>query len=263
MKTIYQVALLQSLAQGYFDGVISIGELKSHGDTGIGTFDRLNGELIMLNGTAYKALADGSIVIAPDDETVPFSNVTFFKEDCNLPLSGISDMTALREKLNAFVNENSSNFFYMVKIAGKFASIKVRSEHEQKRPYRQLDVALAADQVEYDYSNITGTLVGLYCPNYMGGLNSTGWHFHFISEDLTRGGHVLTVSIEEASASVDAVPGFTLEVPTTTEFQVMDLSRNMDEEIHRAETATSVPRMNNKRSIKEEDPNECNIFNDR
>ena len=128
MKTIYQVALLQSLAQGYFDGVISIGELKSHGDTGIGTFDRLNGELIILNGKAYKALADGSIVIAPDDETVPFSNVTFFKEDYSLTLSGISDMAALRKKLNAFVNENGSNFFYMVKIAGTFASIKVRSE---------------------------------------------------------------------------------------------------------------------------------------
>lgn len=41
-ESIYQVALLQSLAQGYFDGIMTVGELKTHGDTGIGTFDGLN-----------------------------------------------------------------------------------------------------------------------------------------------------------------------------------------------------------------------------
>ncbi len=239
MDTIYQVALLQSLAQGYFDGIVTVSQLKEHGDTGIGTFDGLNGEMIVLDGVVYQALGDGSIVIAPDDETVPFSNVTFFEEDVHLILTGIQDMAALQEKLTAFVNENGPNLFYMVKITGTFASIKVRSENKQEKPYRQLDVALAADQVEYDYKQIRGTMVGLYCPNYMGGLNSTGWHFHFIAEDLSRGGHVLQVSVDEAFAFIDATPGFTLEVPVNQAFQSIDLSRDMDEEIHRAETATS------------------------
>ena len=47
---IYQVALLQSLAQGYFDGIITVGELREHGDTGIGTFEGVNGEMIVLDG---------------------------------------------------------------------------------------------------------------------------------------------------------------------------------------------------------------------
>lgn len=33
---LYQVALIQSLVQGYYDGIITVGELKQHGDTGIG-----------------------------------------------------------------------------------------------------------------------------------------------------------------------------------------------------------------------------------
>ncbi len=128
----------------------------------------------------------------------------------------------------------------MVKITGEFSSIKVRSEYKQEKPYRELDVALAADQVECDYENIRGTMVGLYCPSFMSGLNSIGWHFHFITEDLAQGGHVLQVSVGNAEAAFDATPGFTLALPAQDEvFQSMDLSRNMDEAIHQAETATS------------------------
>jgi len=94
--------------------------------------------------------------------------------------------------------------------------------------------------VEFDFENIRGTMLGLYCPSFMGGLNSIGWHFHFITEDLKQGGHVLQVSIDNAVASLDRTPGFELMLPEDdADFQSMDLGRNMDEAIHRAETATS------------------------
>ena len=238
--TIYQVALLQSLAQGHFDGIITVGELKSHGDTGIGTFEGVNGEMIVLDGVVYQAIYDGSVVIPQDSETIPFSNVTFFEPDIRIRLTDVPDMASLQEQLNQVVQENGSNLFYMVKIVGEFPAIKVRSEYKQEKPYRELDVALAADQIEHDFENIRGTMIGLYCPSFMGGLNSIGWHFHFITEDLTRGGHVLQVCVSSADASFDSTPGFTLALPDDdADFQSMDLSRNMDEAIHRAETATS------------------------
>ena len=53
-ETINQVALLQSLALGYFDGSITVKEWKTFGDTGIGTFEGLNGELIALDGVIYQ-----------------------------------------------------------------------------------------------------------------------------------------------------------------------------------------------------------------
>ncbi len=240
MESIYQVALLQSLAQGHFDGVITAGELKAHGDTGIGTFDGLNGEMIVLDGVVYQAIGDGSVVIPPDSETIPFCNVTFFEPDISLPLSDIADMAALQERLSAVVKENGANLFYMVRITGAFSAMKVRSEYRQEKPYRELDVALAADQLEYDYENVRGTMIGLYCPPFMSGLNSVGWHFHFITEDLARGGHVLQVGIDSAVASLDRTSGFVLALPEDdAAFQSMDLSRDMDEAIHRAETAAS------------------------
>ena len=236
---LYQVALLQSLVQGYYDGIVTVGELKQHGDTGIGTFEGVNGEMIVLDGVVYQADADGSIATPSDEETVPFSNVTFFDTDETLTLSGIADMAALQEAMNGVVNRLGANCFYMVNLEGTFDSIKVRSEYKQEKPYRALDVALAEDQTEFDYEDVSGTIVGLYCPDYMGGLNTPGWHFHFINEDLTRGGHVLQVSVGEAEAAFDMTDGFEMALSRDTVFQDMELAKNVDEAIHQAETATT------------------------
>ncbi|MBR0074165.1 MAG: acetolactate decarboxylase, partial [Synergistaceae bacterium] len=65
---LFQVALLQSLMQGEYDGVITVGELKHYGDTGIGTFQSVNGELIAVDGKVYRALWDGSVEVVADDE---------------------------------------------------------------------------------------------------------------------------------------------------------------------------------------------------
>ena len=236
---LYQVALLQSLVQGYYDGIVTVGELKEHGDTGIGTFEGVNGEMIVLDGTVYQAVADGSIATPSDEETIPFSNVTFFEADETARLSDIADMAALQETMSGVVNELGANCFYMVRIDGTFDSLKVRSEYKQEKPYRALDVALAEDQTEFDYDDIAGTIVGLYCPDYMGDLNSVGWHFHFINEDRSRGGHVLQVSVKEAEAAFDVTDGFEMALSRDAEFQDMELSKDVDEAIHKAETATT------------------------
>ena len=91
-ETIYQVALLQSLTQGYYDGIIKVSELKEHGDIGIGTFEGVNGEMIVLDGKVYQALGDGTVQEADENETVPFSNVTFFDSDVSVKLKDIKDM---------------------------------------------------------------------------------------------------------------------------------------------------------------------------
>ena len=77
-EQINQVSLLQGLTYGDYYGSITVSRLKELGDTGIGTFDALNGELIMLDGTVYRAAYDGTVEAVADEETIPFSNVTFF-----------------------------------------------------------------------------------------------------------------------------------------------------------------------------------------
>ena len=232
---LFQVALLQSLMQGEYDGVVTVGELKKYGDTGIGTFQGVNGELIVLDGTVYRALWDGSVEVAPDNETVPFSNVTFFDADIKAGNVNVESFCELKSILNSIVRKHGRNQFYMAKITGLMRSILVRSELKQKEPYKPLNDALKTDQREFTYSDIKGTIVALYCPDYMDGLNTAGWHLHFISEDRQKGGHVLELAVKDGVLELDIISEFSMIVPNRNSFNEKELSVNMKEAIQQVE----------------------------
>ncbi len=233
-ETIYQIALLQSLAMGYFDGSISVKDLKTYGDTGIGTFEGLNGEMIVLDGVVYRANQDCEINVMADKETVPFSNVTFFDKDFSVKLSNVHDKAALEKILNETLDKNGRNSFYMVKISGDFNEILIRSEKGTKEPYPTLVEALKT-QKEITPKNISGTIVGLYCPDFMSSLNSTGWHFHFISADKKIGGHVLELNLKSGEAQLDKTDSFKLDLPKKKNFHALNFKQDMKEDIRKAE----------------------------
>jgi len=234
-ETVQQVALLQSLAQGYLGGTVTVKQLRSVGDIGIGTFKGLNGEMIVLDGTVYQALGDGRVVVADDKDKVPFANVTFFDKDITLLLVDVPDKEGLEKRLNKVVKAQGANSFYVVKLHTQFPSILFRSEYGSQEPYPTLVEALKGKQTEFTHKNITGTLVGLCCPNYMGGLNTPGWHFHFISDDRKHGGHVLELTIKEGKAQLDKTDKFAMLLPADDKFQSLDLAKDMKEDIRKAE----------------------------
>lgn len=233
-ETVYQVALLQSLAMGYFDGSISVKDLKTHGDTGIGTFEGLNGEMIVLDGVVYRANQACKINVMGDKETVPFSNVTFFEKDFSVKLADVPSKAALEKNLNELVGKNGRNSFYMVKIPADFNEILVRSESGQEEPYPTLVEALKT-QNEISPQNISGTIVGLYCPDFMSSLNSTGWHFHFISSDKKIGGHVLELDLKRGEAQFDKTDKFSMGLPTKKNFSALNFNTDLKEDIRKAE----------------------------
>lgn len=233
-ETIYQVALLQSLAMGYFDGSISVKDLKTVGDTGIGTFEGLDGEMIVLDGVVYRANQQCKINVVKDNVTVPFSNVTFFDKDFSLKLNDVADKEALEKILNEQVDKHGRNNFYMIKISGDFNSIHVRSESGAEKPYPTLVEALKT-QNEVTKENIRGTIVGLYCPDFMSSLNSTGWHFHFISDDKKFGGHVLGANINRCEAQFDKTETFRMNLPKMNNFDELNFKKDLREDIRIAE----------------------------
>ena len=54
----FQVSTLQTLALGYTRKVITVGELMKHGETGLGTFEDVNGEMIAIDGKCYRAMEE-------------------------------------------------------------------------------------------------------------------------------------------------------------------------------------------------------------
>ena len=218
-ETMFQVSLLQSLTEGDFEGSVTVGTLKQHGDTGIGTFDGLNGELVMLDGEVWRVAGDGGVSLVADDETVPFGNVTFLHADETLDVSGAVSFETLTEMLHSRIAELGTSSFCAARIDGTFEKMNVRSEYKQEKPYPTLVDALAADQTFFNLEHVEGSMVGVYCPPHLSDLNSVGWHFHFISDDRTQGGHVLGCAIDEAVAIIDLTEEFELSLPDAAETQ--------------------------------------------
>ncbi|MBR1445395.1 MAG: acetolactate decarboxylase [Firmicutes bacterium] len=236
-ESVYQVSLLQGLTLGDYYGSVTVGKLKEKGDTGIGTFEGVNGELIMLDGVVYRAKEDGSVEVAPDEETIPFADVTFFDNDTTEEISNIANIDELKSYLDKKVDGYGKNRFYMIKISGKFKSVYARSELKQEEPYKTLAEALSTDQREFTFSDTEGTVVGLYCPEYMNDLNAVGWHFHYVSDDKQNGGHVLGLEFENAKISWDNTDGFNMQLPETQMFPTLDLTIDQSEDIHKVEQA--------------------------
>lgn len=233
---IYQVSLLQGLTNGDYYGSVSVGELKQHGDAGIGTFNGLNGELIMLDGEVYRAAGNGETEVVSDDETIPFSVVAFMDADESIKLNEIPDFEALHDELNRIVRRRGINRFHMIRIDGMFRAMNVRSVYAQKEPYKRLTEVLEHDQTFFDYENIEGTMIGVYCPPYMSALNAVGWHLHFISGDKTKGGHVLGVNIADAVMAWDDIDGFEVRLARNEMFAGFDLTIDQSEDIKKVET---------------------------
>ncbi|WKY48913.1 acetolactate decarboxylase [Eubacteriaceae bacterium ES3] len=212
--TIFQVSTIQALLEGNYDGYVSFSELKKLGDVGIGTFEAVDGEMIMIENIVYQAKDDGSVVIVADDEKTPFSVVTSFDVDNTAELQSVASLDELEEQLDQFIT--SKDLFYVFRVDAVFDSIKVRSVSEQEKPYPVLSKVVEKQSV-FDYSKSSGTLVGFWCPDNLGGINVSGYHFHFISEDRSQAGHVLDLALTAGEVSVDESNGFEMAVYDTGE----------------------------------------------
>ncbi len=52
-RTVYQTSLMSALLGGVYDGEMTVRELLRHGDFGLGTFNALDGEMVVLDGACY------------------------------------------------------------------------------------------------------------------------------------------------------------------------------------------------------------------
>lgn len=234
-ETLFQVATIDSLLQGVYDGFYPCALLPGHGDLGLGTFASLDGEMVVLDGVVYQVLADGSVRTAPEGESTPFACVTFFEPDFPLAAQDVRDYAHLRQVLDAMVAE-APNMFHAFKATGRFTRVHTRSVERQERPWPPLAVAVR-DQPEFTFENVHGDVVGFYCPEFVKGINVPGWHLHFLTQERDGGGHVLDLAwtAGEVAAALDATPGFRLLLPPAPAFQDAVLGPDRQEALHRVE----------------------------
>jgi len=211
---LYQTSLMSALIAGIYEGRVTYGEIRKHGDFGLGTFNDLDGEMVGFDGAFYQLRSDGSArPVAPYQKT-PFAVVTFFEPQQDVELEQPimkRDFLALLEKAT------DANLFSAIKVDGIFDEIRTRTVQRQMRPFVPLTEA-AKHQVENTFSNVEGTLAGFRSPPYAQGIGVAGFHFHFLRQDKWAGGHALDYHIRSGKAQICTVHRFHVELPTSAEF---------------------------------------------
>jgi acetolactate decarboxylase len=100
-------------------------------------------------------------------------------------------------------------------VEGKFQTIQIRSEPKQTPPYRPLAEVIKAEQVVHTLNDVQGTLIGFRFPAAASSVNVAGWHFHFLSADKTRGGHVLALTTGDGQALVQEISDLRITFPAS------------------------------------------------
>ncbi len=236
MGKYYQVSTLQALALGFSKSVITVERLLKHGDVGLGTFEDVDGEMIVLDGKCYRAKNNGDTVLAEPERGVPFASVCHFQPQRFEDVPETDTIEQLKQWLTSRIEEEFGlNSMYAVRIDGEFPKVDARSESGTKAHHITLKDALSVTQKAFVFDNIKGSLVCVYYPDYMDGINAAGWHLHFLSEDKRCGGHVFDISLKEGKASFCKITNVEIKIPDSPAFDTYALKGASQEEIKSVE----------------------------
>jgi len=231
-ETLTQLSTVDALLAGIYDGTTTCKELKNYGDFGLGTFEAVDGEMVVLDGKIYQVKSDGVAYAAPDSLIVPFAAVTFFDKDIEADIPSGLDFKGLEKILDQSIPENT---FCAIRVHARFAYMKTRSVPAQSRPYPLL-AEVTKNQSVFEFNDIEGTLVGFRSPPFVNGVNVPGYHLHFLTEDRQAGGHILELKTSTSTALLDFTPEFYMVLPEPeSDFYKVDFSGDRSQELQKVE----------------------------
>lgn len=231
--TLYQVSTSTALVQGVYQGCVTVDNIKEHGDFGLGTFDSLNGEGLMLDGKVFQALGDGTVIEPNPTATAPFWVSTDFAADKTFTIDETNSFSDLCSQIDKF--RDTQNLFLAIRIDGVFDEIHYRVACKATAG---TDLVTATNnQAEFTFNNVTGTLMGFWSPSFARTFNIPGYHLHLLSSDHKHGGHVLGIRAKNLKVQVMDANNIVMALPETPEFLKADLSLDPSAALSKAEGA--------------------------
>ncbi len=229
--TLFQVSTSGALVAGVYQGAVSVGTLLDHGDFGLGTFEDLDGEMVVLDGECYRVRGDMTVTVPAHEERVPFAVVTHFQPERTVDAVQVASFADFIERLDTM--RNTENMFFAMRADGFFDYVKVRAVC--KADGHETLVETANRQAEFDYHGVHGTLVGFWTPEYAKTVNIAGYHMHFLTDDRTGGGHVLDCRAAALKVGVEHASDFRMAIPETPGFLQADLTGDPSADLAKAE----------------------------
>lgn len=209
-ETLFQVSSFTALLNANYDGWTTLGDLRKHGDFGIGTFNALDGEMAEVDGKVYQIRSDGRVYPTTDATLTPFASTTYFHPRLTRVMTiPLADLPMLERAVDDL---RPPGLPCAVKITGSFDYVKTRSVAAQTKPYSRL-VDVVKTQPTFEFTNVTGVLVGFWLPEDFAGLNVPGYHLHFLTADRTGGGHLLEARPRQITVELEPLRQFQLILP--------------------------------------------------
>jgi len=232
-NTLTQVCTIDALLAGAYDGQVPCSTLTRHGNLGLGTFDRLDGEMVVLDGRVYQVRSDGRVYVPAAGLTTPFAAVVSFVPERSWALGGGATFQQFQTQLDA--NLPGTNVVCAFRFTGSFRQMKTRSVPAQTKPYAPL-VEITRNQPVFDMGVCHGTLVGFRLPGFVKGINVPGYHVHFLTADRSAGGHVLDFALDSGTVEVAVCSRVNILLPTDAgALKDIDFSRDRTEELKKVE----------------------------
>jgi acetolactate decarboxylase len=219
----YHYSIWTALVNKVYDGNLTVQEGKKKGDIGLGTYNGADGELIMLDGTMYHVPSSGEVKIAPDTLRIPYLNATFFNKEFSFEFNDRLNYDTLRKLVQK--QFPSRNFFYAFRIHAELDSLKLGSLYKQEKPYQEGLDSLMPKRPVFNKTNVSGTMVGFFCPDFMGDINVAGFHLHFISDDKQTGGHVMEFTGKNFRVEMDKLTSYRFVLPDTEDYRQVNLEK--------------------------------------
>lgn len=230
---LYHVGLISAFVGGVYDGFYSYRALGRHGDFGLGAPDKLDGEITILNGKAYHFRHTGKNTLVKDSEQTCLAFVNFFHSDQAVTLHGPLTKDSLFAQIDSLLHD--ANGMFAIKISGTFKYVRTRAFPAQEKPYPPVNSILNKQQF-FEYANTRGTFVGYKLPVFMNGFSVPGYHFHFLSDDLSGGGHVTEFTATDVKVEIDRLHAFTVAVPDIPAYRQFNFSVDQTQAIRNVET---------------------------
>ncbi len=228
-RTLYQISTSTALVEGVYSGSVCSSVLLEHGDFGLGTFEDLDGEMVILDGQIYQVAE--TVRHRKDDFLVPFASIAHFRADSSFEIANVASLKDL--ELACDQQRISDNLFYALRLDGTFETIQTRAVHAVPQNTRLVDAAKT--QREFHFENIEGTLVGFWSPCYSSSFSVPGYHFHFISKDRINGGHLLDCSARKLKACLQVLSEFDVRLPDSEAFLTTNLSKDPASDLAKTE----------------------------
>ena len=191
-STIDQIGTYYYLVQPNFTALGQMQEATAGNTIGLGTFNNLDGEFVMVGGVGYRIPTTGIPEPITGKELTPFVQAIKFKPTKSGPIPPGTQCSQLIPAINELAQSDEG--IVAVRVRGTFTQLTTRSVPAQSQPWPSL-AQVVSNQTEFNLDGNKAVLVGFRQANDFLGVGQPGLHLHGLITTQKAGGHVLSCTV--------------------------------------------------------------------